>query len=226
MAEDSLLLTPSLLRAIEEHKYLQSCEQSREIGILEAIAQFREHFEARWLDDKVRTDNLEQVQEMQRHLWVQSERVGRGMDRTQSCAEWIVRHAGEWRRHRESLQGNAFQEITVTLPGPEVFGPQEFRLLVRSLPDHFCDVFVHQPGLRRLHFRLTSDSGMPPRGYLLLRHSHLEDLEGFDLRRGATLAFMAFGRDAAAALSFVARATQSASVGEAADAVTPSAPAG
>ena len=202
---EDIVITPCMLQAIEEHKYLQSCELCRELDILEAIRDFRQRHESRWLADKTRADNLDQVCEISKHLWSESEKAGRDVGRTTAGLDWIRSHACEWRQHRESLSFNSFVGMRVELPGPERFGPEGLQHLVEEVSLLYCDVFVSQPGMRNPHFYLQIEGEQQRKPFVLVAPRALDRVLQLRLEAGRHLDVIAYGEDSQQALELTRR---------------------
>jgi hypothetical protein len=199
---DCTRLTPCLLRAIEEHKYLRSCDCGYEVDFLDATRDFRERHEGAWHAAKLRSDNAQQVQEIRKHLWIESEKAGRDVGRTTAGTDWVARHAPAWRRQRESLRGNDLVEIELTLPST---GLSRGRLeaLVETVSRFSCDVFVSQEGILRPHFCLELEPGGSALAFLIFRSSRLGDLGQLRLGAGERLRLVGYGRETARALAAI-----------------------
>jgi hypothetical protein len=196
---ERLDLTPCLLRAIEDHKYLRSRDSCREVDFLTAAGEFRERHESQWRAAKVRSDNALQVQEMRRHLWIESEKAGRDVGRNAAGADWVAKHAGEWRRHRESLEGNGFRTAVIEVRSSHgEAAPLEAALGAVGGLD--ADVFLSQPTVSRPHFGLQMEPGAESSPFLVLDPGRREELDQLRLEPGAALRLVAYGRQAEAAL--------------------------
>ena len=201
----SLDITPCLLRAIEEHKYVAACASCSEVDFLEAAREFRANHEKEWRAAKIRADNAQQAQEMRKHLWIESQKAGRDLGRTAAGTDWVTRYAAPWRRQRESLHANGFLELCVTSAGRATVG-LGLRELVDSVSALYADVFVSQEGVDRPHFRLEQEPGAPKVPFLVFRSGRQEDLSQLRLQPGQSLRFVAYGRDAERALATIREA--------------------
>ena len=197
-----------MLQAIEEHKYLQSCEQCKEIDILEAIQDFKRNHEERWLEEKQRTDNLDQVDEISGHLWRESQRAGHDIGRTAAGLDWVQNYAFQWRAQRESLTTNRFVTIRLDLPGEQQFGYEDLAHVVEEVSLLYCDVFVCQKGLENPHFSLQIEGETESKPYLLIAAQALDLLLTLHLDKGETLEIIAYGEDAEQALELFRRTTR------------------
>ena len=196
-----------MLQAIEEHKYLQSCEHCLEVDILDAIREFRHRHQALWLEDKIRADNLDQVSEITRHLWAESQKAGHDIGRTNAGLDWVTNYAGEWRNQRESLSTNRFVGIRIDLPGEDLFGPEDLTYLVEEVSLLYCDAFISQPGLGRPHFFLQIDEDRQE-PFVLIAPRTLDRILSVRLPAGETLEIIAYGEDADSALDLTRRIVQ------------------
>ena len=201
-------LTPCLLRAIEDHKYYRSCEGRTEVDFLEAAEDFHRNYEEAWRAAKVRRDNDEQLKEMHRHLWTQSQKAGHDLGRAIAAAEWISKYAVEWRRHRESLCANDFVLLEVRIQEGSMLSRGGLPDLVEEVARLSCDVFVHQEAVPRPQFCLEPEPGSPTMGFLVFRPRHVSELQRLVLSIGSGLRFIAYGRDAPAALERLERAAR------------------
>lgn len=197
-----MALTPSLLRAIEDHKHLRSRESRCEVDFLAAAREFHANHERQWRAAKVRADNAMQVQEMRRHLWIESEKAGRDVGRNAAGTDWVEKHAGAWRRQRESLCGNELQEVEIRARGGEMeVSPLDAAMEAVGRLD--ADVFVSQETVARPHFLLEPEPGARRLPFLVFRARHRADLAQISLSRGARLWCVAYGRDAGQALETI-----------------------
>lgn len=203
MPDGHLRLTPCLLRAIEEHKYLRSCECRREIDLAEAAREFHESYMERWHTAKLRADNARQVQEMQKHLWIESEKAGHDIGRSAAGTEWVSRFARTWRRERESLRGNDFLDLEVQVePGTELRARGVVAVLDR-LQGLSCDVYVSQQSLATPDFWLRPEPEAPELPFVHLRPGRDPAVYGFNHETGARLYFVTYGKQATQALDVI-----------------------
>ncbi len=88
-------------RAIEVHKYHLSERAGYDVGIDFAIEHWLTHHAETWRRSRLQADLCEQAEEIRKHKWIESERVGRDLGQ-QAVVDWISRFAEEWRRWREN----------------------------------------------------------------------------------------------------------------------------
>jgi hypothetical protein len=196
------------LRAIEDHKYLRSCESCREVDLREAAEDFQARYERHWREAKQRADGVRQAQEIRKHLWIESEKAGRDVGSTTAGTEWILRYAHLWRRERESLRGNEFLEIEVEVVQGSGLAERGIRGLLDHVEPLSCDVFAGQEGMDRPDFCLRPEPDARELGFYLLRTCRLEALAALRTAPGECLLFATYGRDAHPALRAVEEAAR------------------
>jgi len=96
-------LTAAELKAIEEHKYYLSQQRGTEVSIEEAIEDFVQHFAEDWRQEKLRRDNLEQRDEIEKHKYLRSMAEGRDIGRSSAAGNGAknmrtsgVRNVNRW----------------------------------------------------------------------------------------------------------------------------------
>jgi phosphotransferase system HPr-like phosphotransfer protein len=146
-------LIPAELRAIEVHKYYLSQQEGREVSLEEAIAGFFSDYEAEFRRKKCAQDTGEEVEEILRFKWIESEKEGHDIGEEKAAQEWIGRYGSIWRDTRESLEKNGFLQLNVAIKDGK-----EARIDMAALAGiarHYdCDVYIHQDGMKYYNFEL------------------------------------------------------------------------
>lgn len=187
-------LTPAELKAIEDHKYFMSKEQKREVTIEEAIADFLKIYQDGWEAQKVREDNLKQLDEIQKHKYLKSKEKGYDVG-DEAVEEWRQKYAPIWRAERESLEKNGFQGLKVVIQNKKGLHVRPCGTLVAIAKKYDCDLYVHKEGMQVYNFKIN---GKP---YMNVR-SVLASLNLLTLAAAMhdEIEFIAYGRHAAEAL--------------------------
>jgi phosphotransferase system HPr-like phosphotransfer protein len=151
-AKNAMVLLPSELKAIEEHKYFMSLERNAPVSIDEALGDFLQSYRGRWLQEKQQQDAQRQIQEIEKHKWYRSEEAGHDVGKRTAFEEWINRFAGSWREAEESLEANGFVAARLALEtqGDPVVeaGPK----LADAARRYDCDMYVHWPTMNCYSF--------------------------------------------------------------------------
>lgn len=95
---------PSEQRAIWTHLYFLGTETGREPALAEAIQSWETHFAQRWRREKALRDVEAQLQEINRHKYLLSEKAGRDVGWEAAASDWIKTHASAWREWWERLE--------------------------------------------------------------------------------------------------------------------------
>ena len=88
------------LAAIECHKYYLSEAAGCDVGEEYARENWRYHHSHRWRQQRLREDIAQQITEMRKHRWIESEKAGTDLG-SQVEIEWIRKFAAQWRQWRE-----------------------------------------------------------------------------------------------------------------------------
>jgi len=94
-------LTPAEFKAIEVHKYYLSEKAGYDVGMNHAIEDWLKNHARGWRRERIVKDNKDQIREIKKHKWIESEKAGRDLG-NQAALDWVVNHAENWRRHRET----------------------------------------------------------------------------------------------------------------------------
>lgn len=89
---------PSERRAIIVFRHCLQCDLERDIAIEEAVAFWERGAAAEWRREKMRIDGQKQLEEIERHKYVVSQRVGHDIGWERAALDWIDRYAADWRR--------------------------------------------------------------------------------------------------------------------------------
>lgn len=87
-------------QAIDVHKYYLSENAGYDVGLECAIRDWLANYAARWRYERLKKDLEEQMREIERYKWIESEKAGRDLGQ-QAAMDWISRFADEWRRRRD-----------------------------------------------------------------------------------------------------------------------------
>jgi len=147
-------LSPSELKAIEEHKYFLSLERKGEVSIGEAIEDFLARFAEDWRREKFRRDHQDQISAIEEHRRARSLEEGRELERSVVAAEWCQKYAGIWREERESLERNGFKRMWLVVRDPRGLHLRPWSAVAQTAAKFDCDVYVHKPGMPFWNFQL------------------------------------------------------------------------
>ncbi len=190
-------ITPSELKAIEDHKYFMSKDQKREVSIDEAIRDFQERYLNDWRREEGKRGNLEQLAEIEKYKFIRSQEAGRDIG-DEAVEEWRRKYAAMWRQERESLVRNGFESATVTVKNPHGLHVRPSVKLAGVAREYDCDIYVHKQGMEHFNFKLNGKPFMNVRSVLAsLALVQLCAMEGDQLE------FIAFGKQAKEALSHI-----------------------
>lgn len=185
-------LIPSELRAIEDHKHYLSQKEGREVPIEEAIVDFLIDYEADFLKRKQREDVAQQNDEIMRYKWIESEKEGRDIGEETAAMEWIEKYGSIWRAERESLEKNAFLEMSLVIEDRAgvVIDMMKLADIARK---NDCELYIHKDRMKHYNFALFGG-----KEYLnvksILCPKHLEAV------KGEKIEFIATGEGALRAL--------------------------
>lgn len=147
-------LTPAELQAIQEHKKHLSRERGREVSIEEAIEDFLKRFAEDWRQEKLRRDNMDQRKEIERHLWLRSEKEGHDIGRSVAAGEWCEQFAHIWRAERESLERNGFQRLSIVVKTQHGLHMRPWSTIAQLASRYDCDLYLHKDGMPFWNFLL------------------------------------------------------------------------
>ena len=94
--------TPAEWQALEVHRYFLSERAGHDVGIVATVDDWLLHYSAGWRRAKLQRDLAEQAKEIMKYKWIESEKAGTDLGEM-AALDWVRKHAGEWRRWRESL---------------------------------------------------------------------------------------------------------------------------
>ena len=188
-------IIPSELKAIEDHKYYMSLEQKKQISIEEAITDFISKYEADWLREKTRRDNLAQKEEIEKHKYRRSEQEGRDLGE-EAVDEWRQKYAHIWREEQESLIKNGFLERKVMIQNIHGLHVRPSGTLIRIALKYDCDLYVHKDGIDNYNFKINKKPYLNVRSILATC-----DLLSLCAAKGDELEFIAYGNQAKDALN-------------------------
>ncbi len=191
MTFDKKDLTPSELKAIEEHRYLLGIELKREVSIDEAIVSFFNKYMDEWRREKTRRDNVEQMQEIQKHKYLRSKEAGKDMGE-EAIDEWMKKYAEIWRQEKESLLTNGFLSRKITIKNKNGLHVRPSGTLAGIAKKYDCSIYVHKGGMEHYNFKLN---GIP-----FMNVSSVLSLVGLCAATGDEITFIAYGKQAKEAL--------------------------
>ncbi|MCX8093915.1 MAG: HPr family phosphocarrier protein [Candidatus Goldbacteria bacterium] len=187
-------LTPSELKAIEEHRYFLGIELKREVSIDEAIQSFFNKYMEDWRREKTRRDNLEQLQEIQKHKYLKSKEAGRDLGE-EAIDEWMKKYAEIWRQEKESLIANGFLSRKITIKNKNGLHVRPSGTLVEIAKKYDCSIYIHKDGMEHYNFKLN---GIP-----FMNVSSVLSLVGLCASMGDEITFIAYGKQAKDALDAI-----------------------
>jgi len=173
-------LTPAELQAILEHRRVMSLAQGREISLEQATEDFIKHCRLDWLREKQRRDNLDQIQEIERHKYFRSIEEHRDIGRRTAAEEWCSKYAYVWREARESLVRNGFLQAVVALEGDKAVHLQPAATLAGIAQKYNCEVYIHHGRMDCYNFILQGKKYMSVKsvmGVILLSAIRGESIE-------------------------------------------------
>lgn len=191
-------ISPPELAAITELKTLMSKRAGREVTVDEAIEEFLTTHRQEWQRLKFRSDNYTQIQEIERHKWIESEKVGHDIGSVRAALDWTERYAHLWRNEREALERNGFQAriMVVTLDRGVHLRPNAALAAIARRFD--ADVYVHMDGMPYANFSL--------RGRPFVSVKSVVGILSLGITQGSQIEVIATGVHAEEALDAVAEA--------------------
>jgi len=192
MGTGEINLTPSELKAIEDHKYYLSEKEGREVSLEEAIADFLIYYEDEFLLNKHRDDASQQHKEIEKYKWIESEKEGHDIGEEKAAQEWVERYGSLWRAERESLEKNGFVEIEAVVQKKEGIHIDMTQLadIARLFKS---DLYLHKSRMKHYNFILFGK-----KAYLDVKSILCPKF--LDAQRGEAIEFIATGDGARAAL--------------------------
>jgi phosphotransferase system HPr-like phosphotransfer protein len=184
-------LTPAELKAVEEHKYYMSEKLKREVTIEEAIEDFMKGYREAWLKDKVKKDNLAQMEEINKHKYIKSKEAGRDLSH-EAVEEWKEKYAPTWRQERESLERNGIKPLVITIKSDKGLHVKPSCTLYGIARKYNCDLYISTEKLEHYNFKLNGKPFLNMRSLL----SAL-DLVAMCISKGEKIEFIAYGEHAA-----------------------------
>ena len=85
---------------IELHKYFLSIRAGGDVGWDAAYRDWMENYSRKWKHYKMMKDSEDEIQEMLKHKWIESEKAGCDLGQ-QALFDWINKYAGRWRVDRK-----------------------------------------------------------------------------------------------------------------------------
>ncbi|HOO76317.1 MAG TPA: hypothetical protein PK636_02860 [bacterium] len=98
--QDPHSFSPPEWRAIEVHRYFLSQRFCRFVSMEETIQSWLNHHSQAWRETQVRKATEEQLQEIEKHKWIESEKAGCDLGNI-AMLDWINKYAESWRRQWE-----------------------------------------------------------------------------------------------------------------------------
>ncbi|MBI2441673.1 MAG: HPr family phosphocarrier protein [Lentisphaerae bacterium] len=189
-------LTPAELQAILDHKRTMTLTQGKEVSLEEAIEHFIRHYELDWLREKQRRDLSEQLQEIDKHKYLRSEKEGRDIGRARAAEEWCDKYAHIWRAEHESLERNGFLKINVVIQSERGLHFRPASTLAELAQRFDCEVYLHRAGMDFYNFILQGQKYLNVKSVLCLLTVAAE--------KGEQLELIATGPQAREALQAIA----------------------
>ena len=188
-------LSPAELKAIEEHKYFMSQKQGCEVSIEEAIEDFINHYKDRWLKEKQRRENFEQIEEIKKYMHTRSQETGHEISENDAAEEWMDMYAHIWRQEKESLEKNGFLIAQVVVQNEKGLHMRPSSTLATLTSRFDCDVYVNKEGMEHYNFILKGKKYMNVKSVL--------GILTLAACKGEALEFIATGREAEKALQAI-----------------------
>ena len=89
-------ISPDELQAIDEHRYYLSERAGFDVGRAAAISDWQANHARHWHWQKPHRELNEQMQDMLRHKWIESQKAGQDVG-DGALLDWIRKHAAQWR---------------------------------------------------------------------------------------------------------------------------------
>lgn len=99
MGTDNQTISEEERRAVEVHKWFLSQRAQYDVGWDAAFEDWKLYHQAEWRrKERIHQleDNTEQVQEIQKYIWVRSEQAGKDLSKDAET-EWVQLYAAQWR---------------------------------------------------------------------------------------------------------------------------------
>lgn len=190
-------LTPAELKAVLEHRHAMSLAQGVEISLEQAIEDFVKNCRSDWLREKQHVDNVEQIQEIEKHKYFRSIEEHRDIGKRFAAEEWCRKYAHVWRTERESLERNGFLQASVVLQSEKGLHLQPAATLAKMAEKYRCEVYVHHDKMDCYNFVLQGKKYMNVKSVL--------GLISLAAARGDRLEIISAGGQAKNALSEIAK---------------------
>lgn len=188
-------LSPAELKAIEDHKYFISQKQGREVSIEEAIEDFINNYKDRWLKEKQKNENFEQIEEIKKYMHTRCQETGHKISENDAAEEWMGMYAHIWRQEKESLEKNGFSISHVVVQNEKGLHMRPSSTLATLTSKFDCDVYVHKDGMEHYNFILNGKKYMNVKSVL--------GILTLAACKGEALEFIATGREAEKALQAI-----------------------
>lgn len=189
-------LTPAELKAIETHQSNMSGDlDGAYVSLDDAIEDFVERWEEGWKKEKIRQDNLEQVEEIKKYKSSRTKEEGHEVDETQAALEWIGKYAHIWRKEKESLQKNGYIRTTAFVMLEKGLHLRPTGDLANIVGKYNCHVYVRKKKMDHYNFKLGNKRYLNVRSVL--------GLATLGAAKGDKLEFIANGSQAEEALQKV-----------------------
>lgn len=147
-------LSPAELQAILEHQRVMTLAQGAEVSIERAIEDFMSHCRVEWLRDKQHRDNVDQIQEIEKHKYFRSIEEQHDIGKKMAAEEWCSKYARLWRAERESLERNGFLQARVVMQTDKGLHLQPAATLARMAQKYDCEVYLHHDRIDFFNFVL------------------------------------------------------------------------
>ena len=81
-------------------------EKKRKISLGEAVESWEDGPSKSWRKDKMKRDGRKQLNEIERHKYLLSEKCGHDVGWETAALDWVQHHAADWRRWWEEQPGS------------------------------------------------------------------------------------------------------------------------
>jgi len=145
-------LTAGELAAIAKHHDEMVAKLHRNVTLQEAIEDFLVNCRLVWEREKLLKENEEQMREIERHKWIESEKAGYDIGEHRAVEDWMQKCAHIWRAERESLEKNGWEVLRVRVGIEKGLHMRPTSTLAGIAGRFKCQVYVNRPGMGVYNF--------------------------------------------------------------------------
>lgn len=136
-------ITPSVLKAVESHKKELSKKLNRIVLFDEALKDFLANCYEEFKREKIKKDNQDQLKEIDRHKWIESEKAQKDLF-PNAMNDWVIKFAKQWRKERESLEKNGGIIVQIMITEPEGLHMRPSSTIAEIARKNDSHVYVHR----------------------------------------------------------------------------------